>query len=54
MRIDNSELSEALNEIPKDKLSVFRNLFFPTRKIISKVQAKDVAYKAYDQPRTPL
>ena len=54
MRIDNPELSEALDEILRDKLSVFRNLFFPTRKLISKVQAKGVTYKTYDQPRTPL
>ncbi len=54
MRIDNPELSEALNAILRDKLSIFRNLFFPTRKLLSKVQVKGVTYKTYDQPSTPL
>ena len=53
MRIDNPELTEALNRILRDKLSVLRNFFFPTRKLLSTNRAHGKTYKFYDQPQTP-
>jgi hypothetical protein len=54
IRIDNPELSEALNEILKAKLSILRNFFFPTRKLLSKTILGGKIYKYYDQPLTPF
>jgi hypothetical protein len=53
MRIDNPEVCEAMNQILKDKLSILRNFFFPTRKLISKAIIRGRVYKVYDQPATP-
>jgi hypothetical protein len=54
IRIDNPELTEALNLVMRDQLSVLRNFFFPTRKLLSTFQAKGKTYKVYDQPQTPF
>lgn len=54
MRIDNPEISEALNAILKNKLSILRNFFFPTRKLLSKTVLGGKVYKTYDQPTTPF
>lgn len=53
MRIDNPEVSEAMNQILREKLSLLRNFFFPTRKLISKAIIRGRVYKVYDQPATP-
>lgn len=53
MRIDNPEVCEAMNQILKEKLSILRNFFFPTRKLISKAIIRGRVYKVYDQPATP-
>lgn len=53
MRIDNPEVSEALDAVLRDKLSVLRNFFFPTRKLLSKARSGGVTYKYYDEPATP-
>ncbi len=54
MRIDNPEVSEALDSILKNKLSIMKNFFFPTRKLISKTIIAGKAYKVYDSPITPF
>ena len=54
IRIDNPEVSEAVNQILREKLSVLRNFFFPTRKLISKAVIRGRVYKVYDQPATPF
>ena len=53
MRIDNPELSEALNQVVKEKLSVLKNFFFPTRKLMQVLVVGGKTYKTYDQPQTP-
>ena len=53
-RIDNPELSEALSSVLREKLSVLRNFFFPTRKLISTVTLGSKTFKTYDEPLTPF
>ena len=53
IRIDNPEVSEALCRVLKQKLSVLRNFFFPTRKLLSTHGANGVSSKKYDLPMTP-
>ena len=54
MRIDNPEITEALSLVLKNHLSVLRNFFFPTRKLLSSTTMGGKTYKYYDHPITPF
>ena len=52
-RLDDKQILEPLNEILQ-RWSILKNHFYPTRKLLNKLNLGSRTKKIYDQPRTPF
>jgi hypothetical protein len=51
-RLDNREIVSRLTDVMRD-YSLLKNLFYPSRKLVSKVVIGSYAKKLFDEPKTP-
>ena len=54
LRYDTSEVVEALNDLYKNDLRLFQNLFQPSVRLIKTIRRGSRSYRVFDKPQTPL
>jgi hypothetical protein len=54
VRYDSPEAREAMNDLYRNELRLFQNLFLPSVKLVKKVRVGSRVRRVYDRPQTPL
>jgi hypothetical protein len=54
LRYDSEPVQQAMNDLYRNELRIFQNLFLPSMKLISKSRVGSKLKRRYDKPQTPL
>jgi len=54
LRYDSLAAHQAINELYRNELQIFQNLFLPAMKLIKKIRIGSKLKRCYDKPQTPL
>ncbi len=54
LRYDSFPAQQAMNDLYRNELRTFQNLFLPSMKLLSKVRVGSKLKRRYDKPKTPL